>query len=319
MRHALAAAVMAVAWADPFAFLNPTAALSEKEQRRLADGEAIVRTVRSRPREVTLVSAVRIAVDGPRLVSWYRSIEQLRASTYVPEIGRFSSPPRIEDLERLTIEPVDVDELRRCKPDDCGLKLRPAEIVELKQSFTQPRDLQLEAIQVAFRRVVLGRAQEYLRSGRPDGPPPPVFLSTHWPRVSGPIVRFPRDPIPDSESFLYWAKEDLSGKPIVSATHVTITDTGSNPSSPLVVSRQIFATHYEDGAWAVSTIAHDEHGLRYFVYVNQTEVDLLGGIFGGLVRSMLERRLRSQASDLVQGVRRRMESGEPRGVQAPRN
>jgi hypothetical protein len=317
MRYALAVAVMAVAWADPFAFLRPTAVVTDREQRRLADGEVIVRTVRSRPREVTLLSAVKIGVDGPRLVSWYRSIAELRASAYVPEIGRFSDPPKIEDLQRLTLEPVDADELRTCRPDDCGLKLRPAEIVELQRGFAQSREAQRDAVQAAFRRVVLNRAQEYLRSGRADGPPPPVFLSVHFPSLAGPIVRYPRESPPGTESFLYWAKEKLSGKPIVSATHVTIAHTGTNPSLPIVISRQIFATHYEDGAWAVTTLAHDERGLTYLVYVNQTEVDLLDGFLGGLVRSTIERRLRNQAADLVQGVRRRMESGEPRGALAP--
>ena len=159
MKQVLAAAGVAAALADPFAFLRPTAVLSDSDQRRLAGGQAIVRTVRSRPREVTLVAAVRIDVDGARLTAWYRSIAELRASVYVPEIGRFSNPPRIEDLDRLTVDPADMDELRRCRPEDCGIKFRPAEIVDLQRSFKEPPETQGRAVEAAFRRAVLARAQ----------------------------------------------------------------------------------------------------------------------------------------------------------------
>jgi hypothetical protein len=139
-----------------------------------------------------------------------------------------------------------------------------------------------------------------------------MFLSTQWPQLSEYITQYPRVSAPDVESFLYWSKERLSGKPIVSATHVTIAG-GSSATlpSPIIVSRQLFATRYEDSAWAVTNIAHAESGLKYFVYVNQTEVDLLGGVFGGLVRSVIERQLKNRAGDLLQGVRRRLEGGDP--------
>lgn len=319
MKRALAVVVMTAA-TDPFAFLGPTAALSDTEQRKLADGEAVVRTVKSRPREVTMVAAVRIGVDGTRLVSWYRSIAQLRESPYVPEIGRFSDPPRLEDLNGLTIDPVDVDELRRCRPDDCGLKLRPPEVVELKRGFTEPRARQHEAVQTASRRMVLVRAHDYLQRGCPDGPPPPILLPVHWPQLAAHIMQYPRVSLPDTESFLYWSKEKLSGKPIVSATHVIIAyGRGAGLPSPIVVSRQIFATHYVDGAWGMTSIVPDERGLKYLVYVNQTEIDLLRGVFGGLVRSAVERQLRSPAADLLQGVRRRLEGGDPAPAAKPRN
>ncbi len=159
---------------------------------------------------------------------------------------------------------------------------------------------------------MLARAQEYLRRGRDEGPPPPLFLSTQWPQLSNHITQYPRVSTPDVESFLYWSKERLSGKPIVSATHVTIARAESpDLPSPIIVSRQVFATHYLDGLWGVTTLAHDERGVTYFVYVNQSEVDLLRGVFGGLVRAAIERQLKNQAADLLQGVRRRLEGGDP--------
>ena len=261
---------------------------------------------------MTLVAAVKLEADAPRLVAVTGRIEQLRKGPYVPEIGRFSNPPRIEDLDGLTIDPVDADELRGCRPDDCGLKLRPAEIRDLKTAFAEPRERQSTALHTAFRRVVLARAQEYMQTGRSDGPPPPPFLVQHWPQLSKHIQQFPKAPIAETESLLYWSKEKVTGKPIVSATHVTIAHAGSaDLPAPVVVSRQIFATRYVDGAWGAATIARGEEGARYLVYVNQSQVDLLRGMFAGVVRSIVERRLRGEADDLLQAIRRRLEGGDP--------
>ena len=43
---------------------------------------------------------------------------------------------------------------------------------------------------------------------------------------------------------------------------------------------------------------------------------MLGGVFGGLVRWFMQRRLKDEAATVLQGLRRRLESGEPPPVEA---
>src|SRR4029450_5229972 len=82
---------------------------------------------------VAMCGIVKVSVDGERLVAWYREIEALKKSQFVAQIGRFSNPPRIEDLEPLTLDETDLDDIRRCTPGDCGLKLSDAEISHLRE------------------------------------------------------------------------------------------------------------------------------------------------------------------------------------------
>ena len=49
----------------------------------------------------------------------------------------------------------------------------------------------------------------------------------------------------------------------------------------------------------------------YLVYMNRSQVDVLGGMFGGLVRMVVQRRLRSEATDVLREIQKRMESGTP--------
>jgi hypothetical protein len=80
----------------------------------------------------------------------------------------------------------------------------------------------------------------------------------------------------------------------------------------LVAGKEIFTTRYLNGSLGFTAIVPGGRGSRhYLVYLNRSDVDVLGGVFGGIVRWFMERRLRSEAQDVLQGLRRRLESGEP--------
>jgi hypothetical protein len=52
-------------------------------------------------------------------------------------------------------------------------------------------------------------------------------------------------------------------------------------------------------------------GPNYLVYVNRSQVDVLHGMFAGIIRWFMQRRLKAEAANVLQGLRRRLESGEP--------
>ena len=119
--------------------------------------------------------------------------------------------------------------------------------------------------------------------------------------------------MPGVESFVYWSKEQIAGKPIVSATHVS-TLRSDDPDLPegLAATVGIFSTHYVDASLGVMAVVRESAGgPGYLVYINRSQVDVLGGIFGGLVRMVVQRRLRSEATDVLRDIRKRLESGNP--------
>lgn len=317
---------------DPFEFLRPTVVLSAADRGLLDAGEAIVRVVSGQGRELVILSAARINVGGDRLVAWVRQIADLKKGSYVPEIGRFSQPPRLEDLSALTLDDEDLESIRRCRIGACGVKLSDPEITELGQHVARAGLSWQGAVQEAFRRIVLARAQVYLARGHVGTPPyhdqkttispdteftqileHSAFLAQRVPDLAVHLRQFPRAPAPDVESFLYWSKEALGGKPIIAVTHVNIIRP-SDRSLPeaLVAATQVFATHYMTGSLAVTAITRGAAGSPpYLTYLNRSRLDVLGGLFGGIVRRIAERRLRGEAAEVVQGVRRRLESGDP--------
>jgi hypothetical protein len=80
----------------------------------------------------------------------------------------------------------------------------------------------------------------------------------------------------------------------------------------IVAGLQIFATHYYDASLGVTALLPGEPGgTNYLVYVNRSEIDVLDGPLSGVTRWFLRRRLRSEATTVLDGLRRRLESGEP--------
>jgi hypothetical protein len=321
-------AVTAVPGADPFAFFQPSVVLTADERAQLARGQAIARTLRGQDLEVSVFAAVPVAVDGDRLVAWMRRIEELKRSSYVLAIARFSDPPRVEDLAGLVLDDDELSEIRACRPGSCGLKLSADEMTRLQKAAADAGNDWKPAIQRAFRQAVLERVKEYLASGRMvpyDDRPNRVwpatrfnavldhssFLTEHLPRLAAHLRGYPSTAAPDAESFVYWSREQLAGKTTINVTHVSIVR-GRQPGSPdaLVTGKMIFTTHYIDASLGVTALVRGER-TNYLAYVNRSEVDVLHGMFSGVVRWLVQRRLETEAGSVLQGLRQRLESGDP--------
>ena len=319
---------------DPFAFFRPTVVVGAADRERLDRGDVIVRALPSETGEIAIFTAVRVNVDGPRLASWVADIAQLLKSPIVPQIARFSTPPRIEDLDSFDLDDDDLDEIRRCQPADCGLKLGASEIAPLRAAIEDERTNWRSAAQTAFRRLMLKRVQAYLEGGlaalRPEadrGESPTVpdafssivrhsaYLGEHLPALADDLVRYPRRAMPDADSFIYWSKERLAGRTIVSATHVSILRPGGHSLPEVVVAgKQVFATRHMSGLLNITTIVRGPLGEHYLVYVNRSRVDVLDRWFGGVARMVIDRRVKGDASEALRGLRRRLESGPPAAI-----
>ena len=320
---------------DPFAFFQPTVVLTAGERKQLERGEPLVRVIPGEDREVAVFAAMKTTIDGDRLLAWVQRIEALKKNAYVLAISRFSETPRLEDLKGLTLEEDEASDILDCRPGDCSLKLSGDEMRTLQQAAARqgsneaPKNAALER---AYQSVMLRRIEKYLAGGlaglpndestsdalRPADALAALldhtrFLSAHTPTFAQYLSHFPRAPMPGVESFVYWSKEQIAGKPIVSATHVS-TLRSDVPGVPegLAATVGIFSTHYVNASLGVMAVVREAPGAPgYLVYMNRSQVDVLGGMFGGLVRMVVQRRLRSEATDVLRDIRKRLESGVP--------
>ena len=103
------------------------------------------------------------------------------------------------------------------------------------------------------------------------------------------------------------------------ATHVDIVQPEA-PHAPavIVLAKEILATHCRTASLGITAVVEDPaRAERYLVYVNRSQVDLLGGLFGGLKRKLIEGRVASDSAAVVRLARSRLETGTPLSVRNP--
>ena len=305
---------------DPIAIVEPSVALTAAERNRLGSGELVSRVLPAHQGQVAVFAATQIDANPNQLIAAARDVADLKKSSFVLAIGRFSDPPRLSDLDALTLDAHDRDVLTVCEPGRCSFKLAAIEIEAIRQF--RHGDVNGDRMAAALRSVMLQRVQAYLAAGL-AALPPIANRSRPWllydvlaaaqaesPRLlqSPPLSSWIHDePARGSlESFVYWSKELFgSGKPVILITHVAIHRPAAGAA--VVVGKQIFASRYLNGALSMTALTTAADGRRYLVYLNRSTVDLFGGLFGGVKRSLLESRLSGEVPELVARLRDRLE------------
>ena len=111
---------------------------------------------------------------------------------------------------------------------------------------------------------------------------------------------------PEGEDFLYWSKEQFGLAPFITVTHVTIAPASGHI---VIASRDVYSSRYLDASLSV-TISADVPGnaqASYLVYVNRSIATALKGVFAGLRRSIVQRRIRAGVEKNLALVKQRLE------------
>jgi hypothetical protein len=312
---------------DPFAFFSSIIVLKSGDRVKLAEGKPIVRMLPSRDHEVGVFAATPIAAGADRLIDWGRRPEEFQKGPYVSAIRRFSEPPRLEDLAGLRLDDQDLEDIRKCRPGDCGLKLSADEMAVLQQAITQAGADWRVAVEAQFRRVMLARVTSYLEQGHAASAyhdkKAAVSLQTAFATLAPSfgtlalgdaelldyLTKYPPARERPLESFTYWSIETLGARPIVSITHTVIKrGDGAGQPEALVASKRVFASHYVNASLGIMAITQPAPGSqRCLVYINRTAVDFIDGLFGAFIRPIVHRRVKSEAPAALQTLRRRLE------------
>jgi hypothetical protein len=299
-----------------FAFFQPTIQWSDDERRRLDERGIVVKILPAQGHELAAMTAGALNVGPDVFVASIHNIVALKQGPYVPQVGRFSAQPRLEDLSELTLDKVDVDEIRRCQPGRCGLKLEGEEIKRLQHAIASAQPASMAPVDAEFRRIVLERAQRFLQEGDritkaqfsallQNSP----YLPARMPHLAAYLDKYPA-PLPGAESFLYWCKETYAWKPMISVTHITIVRGNADHGAPevAVAARDVFATRYTSGSFVLTLLFGDPANAskHYLVYVNRTWIDGVRALW----RPFVEHRVRSQARKVFTSVRDRIEHND---------
>jgi hypothetical protein len=275
-------------------------------------GEVVKKALDTRSRtELVFFGITHVNAPPSLLIERFRDIETFKKGEAVKKVKKMNDPPSIEDFKDMTLEKTDLKELRKCKPGKCDMKLSTKMIDRIHREIKWTEAGQDQKATELFRTLLLEYVQDYLSRGNAGlidyfDQKKPVSLSQEFksiiqgssyirerlPDFYNFLIDYPRHPLPESEHFLYWSKETLKFRPVITITHVTIYR--ASPKEAFIASKQIFANHDVTGSLALTGMFSQNEDLNqpgfYLFYLNRTRTDMLGGLLSGLKRSLARSR-----------------------------
>jgi hypothetical protein len=313
-------------------FLRRDLAFSSADLQQLRQDRVIAKVVKTNQHEVAAFGIVRIQGPKSLFLEQYRDIVTYKKGKAVPQVGKFSFPPRLEDFQGLTLERQDIDALKNCRVGRCDVKLPDDAIERFRREIDwSAPDATLRATTL-LRQIMLDLVNAYLAGGNAGlseyadkkrrtriadefgqllAQFPYLFDSA--PEFHSYLANFPYTPLPNVENFIYWSKENYGLKPVITITHVSIYQPSNDPrSSILIASKQIYATHYFEASLGLTGISDASTGEPvtrfYLMYLNRSRADALRGGFGGLARGIVAGKMRESLRDNLEITKQKIES-----------
>lgn len=294
---------------------------SAQEIQRIDRGDIVARSIEADASAIALAVATTIAVPPAFYLEKFRDIETFKRTQEVLQIGRFGHSPTAADMAKMTLDQADVDDLRSCRVGGCGVKLDAGGI-----QAAAGRKPGVDAASAALRQHLAGYTARYLQSGNSalmeyhDSSPVARMADQlqairertaylrRWPALFDAIFSFTGSLPPGLEGFVYWSKEKVGPRAVVSVTHVVISP--PHDGATAIATKQIYASHYGNGSLGVTLLLDkgtpDAPRLR-IVYTNRSRVDVFGGILGPIKRPLVRSRVREAAERMMRGLKERLE------------
>jgi hypothetical protein len=304
---------------------------SAQEVQRITRGEVVARTTQADSSAVALAVAATVTVPPAFYLDQLRDIASFKKGPEIQQLGRFGRDPSTADLATLVLDQSDVDDLRTCKAGNCGVKLDANGIRAMAS-----REARIESASSAMRGYLAAYVQRYLQAGNPalieyhDASRPKrlrddllaiterlPFLRRGWPVLFEGITQF-NGLLPNGlDGFVYWSKEKIGPRAVVSVTHVVIQPMQNGTAA--VGTKQLYASHYGHASLGLTILLDKgtpESPRTRVIYVNRSRLDIFGGLFGGIKRPLVRSRARDVAERTIRQLRERLERNYRAGVRS---
>jgi hypothetical protein len=227
-----------------------------------------------------------------------------KSNAAILEIGSFGSQPALGDLESLTLEAGDIEDLKDCAVGDCDVKLSAAMIERFRKEIDwNAPDYALKVTNL-FKQMLSEYVSNYRTRGAAaliqyNDKQNEIDLAAEQRALSG-SSGYINSLLADSsaglqliEDAIVWSKIKFGLKPVIAVNHITIykRDREVGPQV-LIASKQIYASHYFNASLALTafvTVPGASQGA-YLVSENRSRADGLEGPFGKIKRGVVEKK-----------------------------
>ncbi len=255
-------------------------------------------------REIAVAGLVNIRAGADEFLRSYRDSMLRKSNGAILEIGSFSNQPALRDLESLTLETGDIEDLKDCTVGDCDVKLSAAMIERFRKEIDWNAPDYALKVTSLFKQMLSEYVSNYRTRGEAaliqyNDKQNQIDLATEQRALSA-SSGYINSLLADSnaglqliEDAIVWSKIKFGLKPVIAVNHITIykRDREIGPQV-LIASKQIYASHYFNASLALTafvTVPGASQGA-YLVSENRSRADGLQGPFGKIKRGVVEKK-----------------------------
>jgi hypothetical protein len=296
---------------------------------RVHEGHVLARADMPADKEILAVGAVRIRASRDQVLRYYGQMISYVDGKVTIAFGRFSSPPALTDVEGLSLDRDEIEQLKSCRVGDCDIRLGGASLTALRSAIDWKTHGYSDEVNRYLRRTTVAYLTDYQKRGDAalvtyNDRAQPLSLREQWigilqnartlqqhaPELREYLAHYPARPLTGASDIFYWVKENYGLKPVVSLVHGVIYQPADKADRVFVVQKQLYASHYYDGSLATgAVISATESGLpvSYLLYGNRSRGDLLKGGFGGLRKTVALRQAEAAAEQTLTTIKQVLE------------
>ena len=299
-----------------------SAGLTPQEVRRAMSGEPVVHDLVSKDRnEVAIIGIIGSAAKFESARAQLRDVRGwLARGNGRAAQGLFSTPAMPSDAAMLRVDKSDLDAFRSCKPGDCNIKLPASSMQEFRAALDWSRPTVGSDAEALVRARLARYTNEYRRLGTAavveyaDTPTPTAagdvfarlladspYLLEYVPALQRHLRDYPQGTLAGGADAMVWAVDRLpSLRPITSLVHAAYYET---PDAPLALlgEKQLYASHYFDGAFLLTTLVPRPDGAgSMLIVIRRLHFDNLpsGGLLN--IRGRVVGKLKDALADELQ-------------------
>lgn len=268
-------------------------------------------------REVAVAGMISVRAGAHQFLRTYLDGMTRRNNSAILEIGSFAKEPALTDLQNLTIEAKDIEDLKECVVGSCNVKLSAAMIERFRKEIDwQAPDYAINAGNL-YKQMLLDYVRDYRAHGEKaliayNDKRNAIHLAAEQrglneaPSYINAVLAEQRSELRVVEDAIVWSKIKFGLKPVININHITVyrRDREVGPQV-LIASKQLYANHYFNAFLALTafvTVADSSQG-SYLVYENRSRADGLEGPFGKIKRGVVEKKA-------VEGLKAIMEASK---------
>lgn len=285
-----------------------TLGFTSSEIAQARAGQAVAKLLASDgSTDIGAYGVVKIGTQPDRLVAWLKDIAAFRKAAELGLARRLSDPPVMADFSDLSVDQKDLEAIRACRPGRCDLRLGEAAIQRFQAGVDwKAPDAGTRASQVT-QQLLLQLAQAYLKGGdaqlgaaqneKAPRAAADEFHQVLWksktlyqiaPTFAAYLEGFPAARLPNSEQFLYWAKNAFGSDTSISL-HQMIVCTAPQ-GDVFVADKLLYASRYTDAGLVVFSMASSADKAGFYALVGaRARSKQLNGMGARVLRRTLER------------------------------